>query len=55
MARSIEELRKQYARAVQPQKGMGPGAGHGHGPGGRHMRAKGKPAGGKIQPDGKKP
>lgn len=43
MARSIEELRKQYARAVQPQKGMGPGAGHGHGPGGRHMRAKGKP------------
>lgn len=43
MARSIEELRKQYARAVQPQKGMGPGAGHGHGPGGRHVRAKGKP------------
>ena len=41
MARSIEELRKQYARAVQPQKGMGPGAGHG--PGGRHIRAKGKP------------
>ena len=44
MARSIEELRKQYARAVQPQKGMGPGHGHGPGgPGGRHVRAKGKP------------
>ncbi len=38
MARSLEELRKQYARAVKPQRG-GPGGGPGrHGP-----RAKGKP------------